>query len=190
MSDELADPERRAADLGRVVLDATVLDQAIETSERWGGEDESTPISVVTAADALNLSEPHRVLWADQPAPDDAPVVSVGEVGILAAPSGSGKTYLALDLALAAVSGQTPARACGLAVRPGPVLMASYEDSPARLGRRIRAIQGRAHTAAKLADFALVEDLVPLWAPRERSRVGVEPTAAFYRLRSLGRPAG
>ena len=140
------------------------------------------PAPIVTAADALSLPAPDRVVWADAPPPDDAAVCSVGEVAVLAAPGGSGKSYLALHLALEAVAGRSPARACGLTVRPGPILMASYEDSPARMGARVRMLQGRSDApgaAADLAALALVDDPAPLWEPMDRGSSGAVRTPAF-----------
>ena len=54
------------------------------------------PAPIVTAADALSLPAPDRVVWADAPSPHDAAVCSVGEVAVLSAAGGSGKSYLAL----------------------------------------------------------------------------------------------
>ena len=48
---------------------------------------------IVTAADALRLRAPDRVVWADAPPPEDAAVCSVGEVAVLSASGGSGKSY-------------------------------------------------------------------------------------------------
>lgn len=146
---------------------------------------EPDPASIVTAAAALELKAPEPVVWADAPAPDNAAVASVGEVGVLAAPGGSGKSYLALHLALEAVGGYSPARACGLAVRPGPVLMASFEDSPARVGVRLRALRARddALADANLAALALVDDPLPLWRPVDRGGSGAVPTDALGALR-------
>ena len=136
----------------------------------------------MTAADALTLPVPDPVVWADAPPPDNAAVCSVGEVAVLGAPGGSGKSYLALHLALEAVAGRSPARACGLTVRPGPILMASYEDSPARMGARVRMLQGRSDApgaAADLAALALVDDPAPLWEPMDRGSSGAVRTPAF-----------
>lgn len=143
------------------------------------------PAPVVMAAAALELKAPDAVVSADAPAPDNAAVASVGEVGVLAAPGGSGKSYLALHLALMAVSGQAPARACGLTVRPGPVLMVSYEDSPARVGARLRALRARddAPEDADLAALALVDDPGALWRPAAPAGAGAVRTDAFGALR-------
>ena len=142
------------------------------------------PAPIVTAADALLLPAPDRVVWADALPPEDAAVCSVGEVAVLSASGGSGKSYLALHLALEAVAGRSPARACGLTVRPGPILMASYEDSPARMGARVRMLQGRpdAPDAPDLTALALVDDPSALWTPADRGGSGAVRTPAFYAI--------
>ena len=139
----------------------------------------------MTAADALALPVPEPVVWADAPPPDDAAVASVGEVGVLSAPGGSGKSYLALHLALEAVGGYSPARACGLRVRPGSVLLASYEDSPARVGARLRMLRERddAPQSPDLAALALVADPAPLWRPNRDGSGAVPDDDAFGALR-------
>ena len=143
------------------------------------------PAPIVTAADALSLPAPDRVVWADAPSPHDAAVCSVGEVAVLSAAGGSGKSYLALHLALEAVGGRSPARACGLTVRPGSILMASYEDSPARMGARVRMLQGRPDTpdAPDLTALALVDDPGALWHPvMDRGGSGAVRTDALDAL--------
>ena len=164
----------------RVIRDGVrEADAAAEAEAAEAGHVEPAPI--VTAAEALSRAAPDRVVWADAPPPDDAAVCSVGEVAVLGAPGGSGKSYLALHLALEAVTGRSPARACGLTVRPGPILMASYEDSPARMGARVRMLQGRddAPDAPDLAALAFVDDPAPLWAPMDRGGSGAVRTPAF-----------
>lgn len=162
---------------------------------------EVEPAAVVGLDDATRLDAPERVVWADAAPPWDAAVVSVGEVGILAAPGGSGKSYLALHLAIMAASRSAPARACGLSVRPGPVLVASYEDTASRMGARARALMRRADVQkaikaggraglddeavarSRLADVQLVADPLSLWAPGDGAGSGAVRTAAFDALR-------
>ena len=70
-------------------------------------------------------------------------VLSVGECAILAAPGGTGKSYLTLTIAAAAAASRGKyGSASGLRVRSGPVVLVSYEDSPVRLYARLRAIVG------------------------------------------------
>ena len=84
---------------------------------------------------------PKPVLWCDRG--KDAhpwPLVSVGEPGILSGPGGSGKSYVALEIAYQAAAREERPTALGLAVRPGNVLLVAYEDGPARLAARLRAM--------------------------------------------------
>ena len=110
------------------------------------------PLALHAVADWANEPEPAPVLWREPTEPNaeqateraDA-VLSVGECAILAAPGGTGKSYLTLALATAATAANGPhyGSACGLRVRPGPVVLVSYEDSPVRMHARLRAIAGR-----------------------------------------------
>ena len=82
--------------------------------------------------------------------PHDTPCLwlPVGEIGIITGAGGVGKSWLALEIALAAaaahVRGDTYGRAMKgakhLAVRSGPALMVSYEDARALTHARARAI--------------------------------------------------
>ena len=69
-------------------------------------------------------------------------MLSVGEVAILASAGGLGKSCLTLALAVetatAAEAGREYGNACGLRVKAGGAVLVSYEDSPARIGARLR----------------------------------------------------
>ena len=89
---------------------------------------------------------PAAVLWRDTGDHDpdgyqDA-VLSIGEVALLSAAGGIGKSMTVLAVAAAAagahVKAQSVGNACGLRVMAGPVALVSYEDSPARLADRLR----------------------------------------------------
>ena len=91
---------------------------------------------------------PAAVLWRDTGDHDpdgyqDA-VLSIGEVALLSAAGGIGKSMTVLAVAAAAagahVKAQSVGNACGLRVMAGPVALVSYEDSPARLADRLRAM--------------------------------------------------
>ena len=99
-----------------------------------------------------NSPAPTTVLWRDigEVAPsgtaDEAKdaICSSGEPCIIAAPGGSGKSYLTLGLAATAVGAASCdaafGTACGLRVRPGPVVLLSYEDRPRRTWHRFRHV--------------------------------------------------
>lgn len=84
---------------------------------------------------------PAPVLWADWDSHLD-PVLSEGEICLLSAAGGTGKSYLTLALAAAASEAFTKSNsygaACGLRVRPGPVVLISYEDSDQRMRYRLQ----------------------------------------------------
>ena len=95
--------------------------------------------------------KPAPVLWRDDPAAGLTTtanaVLSIGEVALLSAPGGTGKSYLTLALARAAAmahadEGVRPGTACGLRVRAGPVVLVSYEDVPVRMAARLEAMGG------------------------------------------------
>ena len=97
---------------------------------------------LTTARDVFHLPQPAPVLWRDpDPGKVDA-VLSVGEVAILASAGGLGKSCLTLALAVetatAAEAGREYGNACGLRVKAGGAVLVSYEDSPARIGARLR----------------------------------------------------
>ena len=84
---------------------------------------------------------PEPILWRDYGHDDDndnlSPVLSVGEVCLLSAAGGLGKSTVTVALAAAAAAATAEdvkyGAACGLRVRCGPVVLLSYEDSPARV---------------------------------------------------------
>lgn len=91
------------------------------------------------------VRQPPMVLWRvenDERRPDA--VLSEGEVAILSSPGGVGKSTLVLQWALAAVRASEEegvfGEACGLRVRPGPVVLVSYEDSPGRIALRAKVM--------------------------------------------------
>ena len=101
---------------------------------------------LTTASDVFHLEQPAPVLWRDpdprtDPGDIDA-VLSVGELAILASAGGLGKSCLTLALAveaaIAAEDGREYGNACGLRVKADGAVLVSYEDSPARIGNRLR----------------------------------------------------
>ena len=122
---------------------------------------------------------------------------SVGEPALLSAPGGAGKSYLALAVASAAVTGEPPAGegaelalepagACGLGVRPGPVVVCSFEDRPIRTWYRLRSILkrdgGRAADFAPPAPLHVCDDPQPLYASDGKPGAVAAPTPYWRRL--------
>ncbi len=148
LAGEQADAARKRADgpaeteAGRRVR--TIIDGTESDALALLAEDRGPAARPLAAFDGKPGPEP--VIWRDdgdahREAGDKWPLVSVGEPGLLAAGGGSGKSYVALALALACAG---DGAACGLRVRKGPALLLSYEDSPIRMAIRTRRILGKA----------------------------------------------
>ncbi len=107
--------------------------------------------------------EPPPVLWRDADGQHADAVLSVGEVALLSGEGGLGKSYVTLALAvagaLAADLEQDYGTACGLRVMPGPVVLVSYEDSPARMYGRL----GRMGQTAAAERLHSLPNPPPLW---------------------------
>ena len=86
-----------------------------------------------------NQPDPDPVIWRDHARFTDA-VLSSGEVAILSGAGKTGKSYLALALAVAADQAEAKGRdygeSCGLRVAARPVVILSYEDAPKRIDQR------------------------------------------------------
>ena len=103
-----------------------------------------SPLRVVRAAQ-IPEPRPEEPPWLIEP------LWSAGAVGVIGGAPKSGKTWLALELAIAVGSG---VRCLGrFAVpRPGPVLLFAAEDAPHHLKHRIRGL-----VAARGAEFAALD---------------------------------
>ena len=115
------------------------------------------PEGLALLADLFNEPPPAPVLWMDSPNKVDGDdnatepgrdvVGSVSEPAILTAPGKSGKSFVALDLALAAavahVRNESFGTAAGLRVRAGATVIRSYEDRPVRIAHRLKAVVQR-----------------------------------------------
>ena len=148
---------------------------------------------VRSAADFADAPQPAPVLWRDDPAAPDSTdvdaVLSGGEVAILASAGGLGKSTLVLELASAAVAaaelGAASRTACGLAVAAGPVVVVSFEDTPARIAHRLRWMNADDVPTA----VHLVPDPTSLWvagADRGESHPGAQWDALWRAVRELG----
>ena len=110
-----------------------------------------------------DASPPEQILWRHyhEHERDLSPVLSVGEVCLLSAAGGLGKSTVTVAVAAAAATAEDVdyGAACGLRVRSGPVVLLSYEDSPPRVMDRLKW-----YDIGPAADRVhLVEDPVPLW---------------------------
>jgi len=126
------------------------------------------PPVLVSAADFAGAPQPAPVLWRD---PDPAngghdgvdAVLSVGECAILSSAGGLGKSTFMLEVASAAAhahrTGKGYGAACGLRVAAGPVVVVSYEDSPARIAARLAWQE----SGPVPGDIHLTPDPAPLW---------------------------
>ena len=138
------------------------------------------PPSLIPIADAPD-GQPAPVLWADRDSRLDA-VLSEGEICLLSAAGGTGKSYLTLALAAAASAahdkGEAYGASCGLRVRPGPVVLISYEDTDQRIKYRLR-------TMGKLNDSRhvyILRDPDPLYFVDSRSRGRAEESPGWSLL--------
>ena len=152
------------------------LTQAIQ---QWQAED-APDVEVRPVTYWKDEPEPARVLWRDGA---NDPVLSEGETAVLAAPGGSGKSYLALALALAA-GGWNGGKACGLEVRRGPAVLIGYEDAPARVSHRLRLMTEGGNPGAKdpAAGIHLVDNPPPLMAGDPRRPGTCAPCDAWPKL--------
>ena len=148
-----------------------------------------------SAADFADAPQPAPVLWRDPGAGDDDlercdAVLSVAEVALLASAGGLGKSTLVLEIAGAAVAaadlGAPFGAACGLRVAPGPVVLVSFEDSPARIAHRLTW----ANAGTVPDGVHLWPDPAPLWvAAGDRggeSHPGAQWDALWRAVRELG----
>lgn len=145
--------------------------------------------------DFASMPQPAPVLWRDPGSYNphvehcDA-VLSIGEVALLSAAGGLGKSTATLEIASAAAAaadlGLPFGAACGLRATPGPVVLVSYEDAPARIAARLRW----AADSDLSAGIVLWPDPEPLWSAdpdaRGASRHGPQWDALWREVRSAG----
>ena len=123
--------------------------------------------------------QPKPVLWRDAPGKWKDAVLSAGEVALLSGPGGIGKSYLALAWALGATQNPDAEHGadCGLRVRPGPVVLVSYEDAPVRIAGRIKDRTGGDPAPNHLY---VLERPAPLWMITDPGKSG--PGDHWYAL--------
>ena len=102
------------------------------------------PLRAYSLAEAFAERPPERRLWTA--GADGGELAGSGEVVVLAGSGSGGKSSIALEAALAAWAAHEAGRpavelGCGLVVAAGRVTIATWEDAPARLGRRAEAMR-------------------------------------------------
>lgn len=155
--------------------------------------DRTAPDKPVDVTAFANEPQPEPIIWRDDPNhPDDTNVdvvLSVGEVTVLASAGGLGKSTLTLDMAGAAVMAaefkKSSGDSCGLRIAAGPVMLVSYEDSPARIWQRVRWTLGRNVPKGLL----LWPRPMPLWIAYDRG-ASFGPGAEWERLWHAARANG
>ena len=111
--------------------------------------DPPAPYRTRPAAQLADPAAPLRWLLTD--------LFLVGAAGILGGAPKPGKSFVALDLAVAVASGQ-PALGRFAVATPGPVLLLAAEDPPAVVVQRLAALAtARAHVLAALPVEVIVE---------------------------------
>ena len=114
--------------------------KAPDVDAAWRLLTEALHLPVVrSSGEWRNEQAPAPVIWRDHEKYADA-VLSSGEVAMLSGAGKSGKSYIALALAVAAAQAEAFERdfgaACGLRVAARPVVILSYEDAPKRIDQR------------------------------------------------------
>ena len=198
-------PERPAPDamfapaaLGALesALSANVGDTAEAIAALDAVADAMDPPKLHPLSTYADAPVPAAVLWRDTGRHDpegyqDA-VLSIGEVALLSAAGGIGKSMTVLELAAAAagahVKAQSVGNACGLRVMAGPVALVSYEDSPARLADRLRAMvpDPRAHVAIAV-HLHVAPEPAALWQTEDgKGGTGPDWAALWRTIRRTG----
>jgi hypothetical protein len=116
--------------------------------------DAPTPYRTQRAAELADPTTPLRWLLSE--------LFLVGAAGILGGAPKTGKSFFALDLAVAVASGTLAAGRFAVPM-PGPVLLCAAEDPPAVVVQRLAALAAaRAHALATLPVVVIVEPGVRL----------------------------
>ncbi len=135
---------------------------------------------------------PAPLLWATG---EGGAILSAGELAILSGSGGGGKSTIALDLALAGMVAELrKVRAfeapSGLTVARGATLIASYEDSAARIRQRVRALTDVAAEGGHVATDRGVQGVgsIPLAAASEDLGETLQLAGAGVRVQPLDAP--
>ena len=152
-----------------VKLATRVAREALDAAQAVA--DAPPPVLVRPSGDWRNVKEPLAIIWNDGEGDPEAPPYSVaaaGEIAVLAGAGKSGKTMLALRLAVEAAKAERDGlrygRACGLRVRAGHSVLLSYEMAPKR------ADQYAENMGAKEKDVLLIPDPAPIYGQSPQTR--------------------
>ena len=148
------------------------------------------------AGDFTSAKLPAPILWRDPGALEAHDhdrcdvVLSIGEVALLSAAGGLGKSYITLAVANAAAEALAASNdygaACGLRVKAGPVVLVSFEDSAVRIAHRLQLM-----TAGNVpADIHVAPDPAPLWTAEGDKGGASAPAANWPRLWAAIRQTG
>ncbi|MYE03503.1 MAG: AAA family ATPase, partial [Bacteroidetes bacterium SB0662_bin_6] len=144
------------------------------------------PVRLRALTEHLADPIPEPVIWREPATPQgeripDA-VLSVGEVAILAAEGGTGKSTLTLALAHAAALARENGENCGAAgalrVKPGGAVLVAFEDSAARMARRLAWI-AEAEGGRPFDTVRIVADPDPLFEADPEQRGVARPAPAW-----------
>ena len=146
------------------------------------------PSPLEPASKWQSTDQPKPVLWRHDAATSETStdvdaVLSVGEVAILSGAGGHGKSTVTLSVASAAAdaaANQQPyGCVCGLRVAPGPVVVVSYEDAPARIAHRLTWMKDSKQVTDRIL---LWPDPKPLWQAAVESVESKANDRARHRL--------
>ena len=182
-----ANTEAEAAAEATAIAEDTADERAEELAEAWADEDyqyateveaaaadaAKVEVDVVAAASLKRLPE----LAEEIAAIAECEATAMVEAEVAAAAKYAAEARAEAESATRAVVPWETA--CGLAVRPGPVVLVSYEDRPARITARLRAMET---TDAVLERLHIVIEPEPLWRPADKTTGGACVTAAFRSL--------
>ena len=182
-----ANTEAEAAAEATAIAEDTADERAEELAEAWAEEDYQYATEVEAAAADAAKVEVDVVAAASlkrlpELAEEIAAIAECEATAMVEAEVAAAAKYAAEARAEAesATRADVPwETACGLAVRPGPVVLVSYEDRPARITARLRAMET---TDAVLERLHIVIEPEPLWRPADKTTGGACVTAAFRSL--------
>ena len=148
--DEAAGAEReRIATIDQAIAAASATASDADALKAFRSVEDLTPIApiAIRASDIWrNEPDPPPVLWRDSEKEYCDSLAAEGEVAVLTGAGKVGKSYVIVSVAVASAraekENQPYGAACGLRIRPGRVVILSYEDAPKRIDMRAEAMGG------------------------------------------------